>query len=195
VQLPGEVLAAAVEIVERIPCDLKSPNKPIALKVEGKKLIVRGQNKDDAQFTEIEVVGARTSGPSVTISFNRDFALKALKFGLNQIEIIDEMSPMKFSKDGKQLIVMPVRAATPEPPTERNTMENNTPAPEPETAKPSLETAMDQLENLKENLKGTITSINTILVSIKVAMREQKVTEREYSALRGTLRSLQSVRI
>lgn len=209
VRLPDNVLDTAVEILERIPCDLKNPNKPVSFKIDGHKLIVRGRNKDDAQWTDVEVPGAKINGNPVTICFNRDFALKALKFGLSQIEIIDEMSPLRFSNGGKQLIVMPVRvkdapapvsAAQPEPvptptTTERNNMENINTPPEPAETKPPLETAMEQMEALKENLKANLASVATIQNLLKTAQREQKVTQREYSALRGTLRSLQSVRI
>ena len=212
VKLDGEVLQAALEIVDRIPCDLKNPNKPICLKVEDKRLLINGRNKDDAQPTEIEVPGAKVTGKSVTICCNRDFVLKALEFGLSHIEITDELSPLRFSNAGKQMIVMPVRlkepdaaaptasepqsepVQQPQPPTERSHMVNNT-TPEPVEAKPALETAMDQLEELKDNLKANLASVTAILSSIKTAQREQKVTEKEYSALRGTLRSLQSVRI
>ena len=210
VVLSEEVLDAVIEIVERIPCDLQNPNKPIALKIDGRKLNIRGRNKEDATWTEVEVHGAKVSGDNVTISLNRDFALKALKFGLNQIEIMDELSPLKFSRDGKQMIVMPVRPNTstvttrPAPPTtqedpspvpphaeaeakvatattpERNTMVNNT-QPEPEETRSALETAMEQMETLKENLKANLASISTIQTLLKTAQREQKVTQREYS--------------
>ena len=43
---------------------------------------------------------------------NRHFLAKALRFGLTKIEIIDSMSPLKFSEGGRQMIVMPVRADT-----------------------------------------------------------------------------------
>jgi len=203
VRLSDEVLDTAIEITERIPYDLKHQNKPVCIKIEGSKLIIRGRNKEDAQWTEVEVAGAKITGPSVMICLNRDFLLKALQFGLNQIEITDAMSPLRFSRDGKQIIVMPVRikdvpvSETQPAPTinERNNMVANNTTPEPAEAKPALETAIEQLETLKENIKGSLASVVTVLGTLKTAQREQKVTQREYGALRGTLKSLQSVRI
>lgn len=71
----------------------------------------------------------------------------------------------------------------------------NKTAPEPVEAKPSLDTAIEQMEALKESIKGNLASVSNVLGTLKTAQREQKVARREYSALRGTLRSLQSVRI
>lgn len=51
------------------------------------------------------------------------------------------------------------------------------------------------METLKESLKANLASVNIIAGMLKTAQREQKVTQREYSALRGTLRNLQRVRI
>ena len=74
-------------------------------------------------------------------------------------------------------------------------MVSNNTLPEPAEAKPSLETALEHMETLKESLKANLASVNIITGLLKTAQREQKVTQREYGALRGTLRSLQSVRI
>jgi hypothetical protein len=54
----------------------------------------------------------------VTIHLNRHLLAKALRFGLTKIEIIDALSPLKFSEGGRQMIVMPTRGnATPIKPT------------------------------------------------------------------------------
>jgi len=206
VQLPGEVLDTAFEILNHIPCDPENRNNPVCLKVENRKLIIRERNENDAPWADVEVPGAKVTGDPVTICLNRDFALKALKYGLSKIEIIDELSPLRFSRDGKQMVVMPIKIkdapvsetqpeAVPTSTTERNNMVANKTAPEPVEAKPSLDTAIEQMEALKESIKGNLASVSNVLGTLKTAQREQKVARREYSALRGTLRSLQSVRI
>ena len=54
-------------------------------------------------------------GKAVTIYLNRQFLTKALKFGMNSIQVIDALSPLRLSSGGKQMIVMPVRAQEPTP--------------------------------------------------------------------------------
>ena len=46
---------------------------------------------------------------------NRDLLTKALKFGMGTIEIIDPLTPLRFSSGGRQMIVMPIRADNPRP--------------------------------------------------------------------------------
>ena len=209
-------LDAALQIVENIPYDTDNTHKPIRLKIDGRKFLVSGRNKTEDKWKDVEIEGAKASGNPIEICVNREFILKALKFGMDQIEFIDHLSPLKLSNGGKQMIVMPVRvkecepspipacepnpAPSPEskaePTTERNNMENtNVIVPEPAPAKPALETAVEQLEALKEQVKGALININIVLGSLKTAQREQKVTEREYSSIKATLKSLQSVRI
>ena len=211
VDIPEQAIAEAIAIVERIPYDAENRYKPVTLVHDGKKLSIRGRTKDDSEWTSVEIPGAKITGNTILVHLNRDLLLKALQFGLNRIEMIDHMSPLKFSNGGRQMIVMPVRAAEepvkPAPDAkaeapvveattnERSNMETPPPAPEPAEAKPSLEMAMDQLEALREDLKGNLASISNILGNIKAATREQKVTARQYSELRATLKSLQNVRI
>ena len=41
---------------------------------------------------------------------NRQLLLKALRFGLTHLDLIDEKSPLRFSAGGRQMIVMPIRS-------------------------------------------------------------------------------------
>src|SRR5204863_9481711 len=50
-----------------------------------------------------------TKGPDVTVFLDRLLLQKALQFGLNTIHIIDEISPLRFTNEGRQMIVMPLR--------------------------------------------------------------------------------------
>ena len=53
----------------------------------------------------------------MAIYLNRAFLSKALKFGLDEIDIIDPLTPLRFSNGGRQMIVMPIRADNPPPDT------------------------------------------------------------------------------
>ena len=211
VDMTDDVLANAIAIVERIPYDAESRHKPVTLVHDGKKLSIRGRARDDSEWTSVEIPGAKITGNMINIHLNRDFLLKALGFGLNRIEMIDHLSPLKFSNGGRQMVVMPVRPAeepapaeevkpvaadtkVEAPTNERSNMINDT-TPEPAETRSPLEMAMDQLETLKDTLKNNIASVSLVLASVKTAIREQKVTARQQSDLRATLRTLQTVRI
>ena len=43
------------------------------------------------------------------IFLNRKLLTKALQFGLTTVETIDQLSPLRFSNGGRQMIVMPTR--------------------------------------------------------------------------------------
>jgi hypothetical protein len=47
-------------------------------------------------------------GKPVTVALNRRYLLNALRFGLNQFEVEDPLSPVVFSKGGKKMVIMPV---------------------------------------------------------------------------------------
>lgn len=96
-------------LVPRIPLDPKNVNKPIGLKIEKNRLVLIGRSSNEENPMEVEVAGVKTTGKPVTIYLNRDLLIKALGFGFTKLEIVDEMTAMKFSSGGKQIIVMPVR--------------------------------------------------------------------------------------
>jgi DNA polymerase III sliding clamp (beta) subunit (PCNA family) len=114
VSLPPETSASVLQLIPRIPCH-DQMNQTIGLRVEGKKLSLRGRGNGDSKWTDLEIAGAEGKGSPVTIYMNRAFLAKALRFGLSQIEIIDPLTPLRFSNAGRQMIVMPIRAENPPP--------------------------------------------------------------------------------
>ena len=79
------------------------------------------------------------TGKPVTVALNRAYVTNALRFGLNQMEVEDELSPVVFSNGGKKLIVMPIRLdgpprvqVSPQPKTETTEAESNQPSAQPE---------------------------------------------------------------
>src|SRR5947207_11478228 len=64
-------------------------------------------------FTAMEV-----TGKTVTVLLNRNYLAKALRFGLNEIQIQDALSPVRCTNEsGRQLVIMPIRldGVTPQP--------------------------------------------------------------------------------
>jgi len=92
------------EIQDR-PVDLVIQNGTVAM-------------KDIKGGSNIQLVGATASGPDVTTRLNRDYLTKAWQYGLTNIGLIDGMSPLHFTKEGRQMVVMPLRVteAYPTPP-------------------------------------------------------------------------------
>jgi hypothetical protein len=222
--LPPGTIEAVLGLIPRIPCH-DQVNQTIGLRVEGKKLSLRGRGNGDTKWTDLDIAGAEVKGSPVTIYVNRVFLSKAMKFGLNQIEIIDPLTPLRFTNGGRQMIVMPIRADGPPPAlgkqpqesgkpdephqpapdganTERDTMPrtttdttNGTNGHQDVEQKPALETALAQIDTLKTGFREAIAGLNKLTDLLRQAQREQKAGEKEVQSVRQTIRSLQSVRI
>ena len=82
-------------------------NHPVRLRITAHHLNVEGRNRDDEDWTSIPV-DAAVKGKPVTVALNRRYLLNALRFGLNELEIEDPLSPVVFSKGGKKMVIMPV---------------------------------------------------------------------------------------
>jgi DNA polymerase III sliding clamp (beta) subunit (PCNA family) len=114
ISLTDAAIETILALVPKIPCH-DVMNNPIGIIVEGKKLMLRGRGANDSKWTNLDVEVATVKGKPVMVFINRHFLTKALTFGMSTIEIIDPMTPLKFSTGGKQLIVMPIRATEPAP--------------------------------------------------------------------------------
>ena len=111
---------------------------PVDLVIAGNSVAIR----DTIGQSTIALDGAKATGPAVTVRLNREYLVKAFAYGLTTIGLIDAISPLHFTCEGRQMVVMPLRVAegiatpTAEPtpaPTEPQPASNN-PAPcEPQT--------------------------------------------------------------
>jgi DNA polymerase III sliding clamp (beta) subunit (PCNA family) len=96
----------------------KSPNKPVGLRTTPQGLVLLARAHESEPHTEIPVEGAVTTGPAVTVFVNRDYLTRAIQFGLNRVDIIDELSPVRMrhgTSARRDLIMMPVRVSVPAP--------------------------------------------------------------------------------
>ena len=110
--------------------DLK--DKPVDLIVEKGSVSV----KDTCGGSSIVLEGATAKGPDIRIRLNRDYLTKAFDYGLNRIGLVDPMSSMHFTCEGRQMVVMPLRTtdySQPDKPTDAPT--NQTAQQEPQTEK------------------------------------------------------------
>ena len=196
-------------------------NSPVDLVIENGAVAV----KDTSGVSSIVLEGAKAKGPDIKIRLNRDYLTKAFDYGLTNIGLIDEMSALQFTCEGRQMVVMPLRvadapAAEPtnqpapsEPQPERKPMtETNghhtngatTPhlngAPRSTTPgipadKPAIEAAIEKLDGFKTVFREALVGVTELSTLLRQAVREQKAGEKEVQSVRQTLRSLQSVRI
>ena len=118
-------------------------NRAAKLEIAGSTLTVKAKAKDAPDWTCLTVAGATITGKSVNISLNRDYLLKALRFGLTTVEIEDDLSPLDFFEGGRHMIVMPVRpseAPVSAPPnTATPASSNPSPSETPASATPSAQ--------------------------------------------------------
>ena len=197
-------------------------NCPVTLEAGAGGLKIKGRGKDDTEFTTIDVPDAQVFGKPATTNVNREYLLKALRFGLLSLVIEDELSAMVFNQGGKTMVVMPVRpsAVTPTAAKPETTAETTTPpvtaVPSAEERKPEMNTMtppergnlkpttkpaepqtttslIDQVEQVKESLKNVIRDLTTLADGVKLAEKEKRASEKEVETARGVLKKLQSV--
>jgi hypothetical protein len=107
VQLSDEAMKQLLLVIPSLPGD-DSLNRPVRLRVQSQQLSVEGQNRDDDTWTSIPIQNVKVTGKPVTVALNRTYLTNALRFGLNELEVEDTLSPVVFSKGGKKLVVMPI---------------------------------------------------------------------------------------
>jgi DNA polymerase III sliding clamp (beta) subunit (PCNA family) len=216
VQLLPPAIEQLLKVIPNLPGN-DGNNNTIRLRITEKGLWVEGRNKDDADWTKIAIPEVVITGKPKEIGLNRDYLLPALRFGLNELVVQDEVAPMICRRNGKRMVIMPVslngpQKADPEPkttpatttppqpeagaqPQERKTDMTKTTikpeAPNPESS-PSL---MDQIETIKETLKNALHDLTGLVETVKLAEKDQRATEKEVESARATLKKLQQVTI
>jgi hypothetical protein len=106
ISLSDEAIKQLLLVTPNLPGD-DGLNHPVRLRITAQYLNMEGRNRDDEDWTSIPV-DAVVKGKPVTVALNRHYLLNALRFGLNEIEVEDPLSPVVFSKGGKKMIIMPV---------------------------------------------------------------------------------------
>ena len=148
VEIEPGAIEAIMQMIARMP-NHDPRHHSIGLEIAGNKLCLLGKSPGSEKWTRIEVVGVKVKGTDVTIHLNRQFLAKALRFGLNRIEIIDPLTPLRFSNGGRQMIVMPVR---PTPPTKTPTAMPTTTASASTTPTPPPQAEQSEKKPMPENI-------------------------------------------
>jgi len=103
-----------IQMINRIPCDDKV-NQRIGIKIVGRKVSLLSTS--DGKQLEVGVPETTVKGKDVVFHLNRNYLIRAMSFELCHLQVVDELTAVKFSdNNGRQMIVMPVRAADPSAP-------------------------------------------------------------------------------
>ena len=111
ITLDPEKLDVLIKLVQRMPCH-EVVNQTVGLEWKEGQFLLLGKDNPNDSWLRVPVPGVKGEGPEMMILLDRRFLIKALQFGLNSISLIDEISPLRFHREGKQMIVMPVRPVT-----------------------------------------------------------------------------------
>lgn len=149
VVLSEDAVKQVLQVVPKLPGDY-SPNFPIRLRVDS-HLILEGQNKDQDTWTSIPITAVNVTGNPVVVALNREYFTRAVRFGLNQLDIENELSPVVFSSGRKKMVIMPVRLDTGTPPAAAPAQSTSAPdqtpveqttSPNPSATQPEERTTM-----------------------------------------------------
>lgn len=143
-------------VAPRLPGD-SDDNSPIRLRFDLQNVFIEARGKDQKDWTSICIQEAVAKGRQVAVTLNREYLLKALRFGLKQVEIEDELSPVILWNAGKKMVVMPLNpnpttAAAPTAPApakpEEEKADTNS-QPQPETTEPNERKSMPRTARIQ----------------------------------------------
>ena len=194
-------------VVPSLPGD-DSPNRPVRLRVESNQLVVEGQNRDDATWTSIPIQNVTITGKPVMVALNRSYLTNALRFGLNQLEVENPLSPVVFSKGGKKMVIMPINlegpgrinAPQPEPEPEATSPEpeqTQPPAePEAQTERTAMPTAtrattpepMTRFQPIETNNNGSESTVKSLVEHVEQIKDSLKGIVRELNTVIDTVK-------
>lgn len=219
ITLDSDKIDTVIKLIQRVPCHDQAYQRIGLQWKEGQFLLLAKESSQDPWF-KVPVSDVKGQGKEVTVFIDRRFFIKALQYGLNTIGLIDELSALRFHHQGKQMIVMPIRAdaAHSEPPANPEPAPINsrvappplppTPTPErkpvmitpatPDTSAgnpPTMEEAIDMITQIRDKLIEPLNQLRDLSLKLKSINREQKSNSKEFNTVRSTLRSLQGLKI
>ncbi|MBI5252619.1 MAG: hypothetical protein HY912_24245 [Desulfomonile tiedjei] len=213
-ELSEESLQFINDTVSHLP-DSGSNDQPISLRLDAQGLRLFTP-KSDKSWTELSVPSSKATGTPLTIHINRQYLLKAARFGLRRIEMTDRLSPLRFIEAGRKMVVMPLRTtfagepsietqppqtsesapvAIPQPQEPMTDKPKTNPTPVTEEAPSAITNAITQIEPIREALRGALRQTNDLVDALKQAAKDQRQVEREIHSVRSTLRTLQKVQL
>lgn len=196
VHIPEDTSDSVLQVLARIPGD-DQPSQDVRLNISGTTLVLQGRQMGQEQFASVPIVNAEVTGEPIVVTLDRRFLAKALKFGLNTIDVVDEARPVTCKAGGRKMVIMPLlydhvpakgkapatphepaAATTPTaestPPTETTT----TPAPTPEPVTTEERTTMPKQTSVPKEeqqdtpLKQLVQQLESIKNNLKTVLGE-----------------------
>jgi hypothetical protein len=214
----GEAVDMLLEILPKLPGN-DEHNTPVTFSIVENRLLVMARNKGVEDWTKITVPGAVIKGRAVTTSLNREFAIKALKLGFQELHLQDSTSPMIFTAEGRKMVVMPLRteeqSASPQDQADKpvKSLESTEPTPpavitqqpteERMPLNPAIETMQKEPDNqpITENkpaMKTAMQQIDLLRESLRQTITGlndvMKTLNQAYREHRTTARELEAIR-
>ncbi len=219
IELDPNQLEAVIQTIERLPCHDERCHT-LGIEWRGGQLFLLGKPQPTDAWTRVPVKAAKGEGPDVTVQMDRQYLIKALQFGLNTLGLIDELSPLRFSRGGRQMIVAPLRHdphgsnnATPKPapinggspgatsvpdagPPQPHDKPMPTPTPsQPPTTVPKLDDIIASIHEMRETFLKGVNQLRDLSMRLKEVHRGHRSSQREMQSVRSTLLSLQRMRL
>lgn len=124
--------------------------------VAGNGLVLRARGRDQQDWTSVAVPESSVVGKATKVTLNRNYLTRALRFGLNRMEIGDSMDPVVFCDDRKTMVVMPLRFEGPvEPPSAQTSTASGT---EPVSATPPSAAEATTMTEERKTMSSTTTT-------------------------------------
>ena len=200
ITVDGVIAEGVIHTVKRLP-EHDKINHTIGIEAQGRTVNLLWKASGDDPWTRVQIEDAKFRGRDVTFYLNRHLFIKALNFGLHQFDVQDEKSAMRFTHEGRQMIVMPVRpdsAAYPQKPQAAPTPVAQQPAASPQAAQES--TTMNKrttppAASPTSNSNGTsetspASSIDTALAQIETIKGSYRDAIRGLNDLTDTLKQV-----
>jgi DNA polymerase III sliding clamp (beta) subunit (PCNA family) len=198
ITIDPDAVERLIETITRLP-DRDPTYHAIGLEALGARVQLLAKSEREQPWTPIEACGVAAEGADVKTFVNRLLLLKALRFGLTRIELIDPLSPLRCSAGGRQMIVMPVRAdASPAPtppnppsapaPAAANSPEPSAPNPPPQSAEQpeKEETPMPENNGNTTGAKRSNTTAEEPRPALDLALAQLEVVRGDFrNALSG----------
>ncbi len=211
--------------VPKLPLDPKDQHQTVHLVADQGNVLIQAKGGPNEQFTTLPIIGATFTGAPVTVAMNRDFLLRAMRFGLTDLELRGQDHAL-FKSAGKRIVVAlchrdlppapsataktsPVQATTSVPVTEPETKPIEERIQMTEAANPveqnapakentqanSFDQLKEQIKSIKDSLKSVVVQLDEVLKSVVQAHKEKKLSDKEIESARESLQQIQKIKI
>lgn len=213
-QINEDSLQKVIQTIQRLP-NHDPKHQTMGIQWKDEQVAFLSRQEPNEPWGRNVISEARGTGSEVTYFCDRRYFVKALEYGLNTMGIVDSMSPLRFFRSGRQLVLMPVRLeqgkeeeqpsmpsskASPRPQTQPTKTEKK---PMPVTDSPTTEQvqapSVDQIVQIISEARETITNglnrLQDASKHLRQLQRGRRNAERGLQSVRATIQSLTRLRI